>query len=136
MMRTRALLGLVLLAACSAGRGASPSPSDLTLSVAADVTAAGETVTLVLRNGSDAAAGYNLCTSALERRTDRDWEPLSPNRVCTMELRTLEPATETSYEFELPAVMIPGQYRFVTTVENMATGVRSSVWSDPFTVEL
>lgn len=134
-MRTLAFCSIVLFAACSAGRGASEPTQDLTLAVEQQAVESGATVDLVLRNASNAPAGYNLCTSSLERRTDVDWEPVSSNRVCTMELNTLEPGAEARYTFDLPSVMIPGQYRFVTSVQNMETDERSDIRSDPFSVE-
>ena len=134
-MKTLVFCSIVLFAACSANRGASAPAQNLTLTVEQQTVESGATVDLVLRNASSAPAGYNLCTSSLERRTDVDWEPLSSNRVCTMELSTLQPGAEARYTYDLPSVMIPGQYRFVTSVQNMETDERSSIRSDPFSVE-
>jgi hypothetical protein len=42
---------------------------------------AGDSVTLVLANGTAGAIGYNLCTSGLERQVDDDWQPAIDNDI-------------------------------------------------------
>jgi len=115
------------------GEGAqAPEPSsDVALSAAPATTTEGSTVTLTLRNGSGEQIGYNLCTSALETSAG---QPVPSSRVCTMELRTLEPGKTATYPYELPVNMTAGNYRFVTQVEWMGSGRRSAVRSNSIAV--
>ena len=89
--------------------------------------------TLVLTNRSEEPVGYNLCPSALERRSGAGWEPVPSNRICTMELRTLKPGERIEYAIRLPATAA-GEYRYRTHVEWFKSGTRSSVASQPFHV--
>lgn len=109
-----------------------PEPSgQVTLSAAPATTSADSTMTLTLTNGAREQIGYNLCTSALETSAGR---PVPTNRVCTMELRMLEPGRSADYRYELPVNMLAGSYRFVTQVEWMESGRRGTVRSDNFEV--
>lgn len=109
-----------------------PEPSgQVALSAAPARTTGGSTMTLTLTNGSSGQIGYNLCTSALQTSAGR---PVPTSRVCTMELRTLEPGRRADYRYELPVNMPDGSYRFVTQVEWMESGRRSSVQSNSFEV--
>src|SRR6185295_1914197 len=47
------------------------------------------TILLTLRNSSAQPAGYNLCSSALERRIDDTWTRVPTDEICTMEIRRL-----------------------------------------------
>ncbi|HEU5481936.1 MAG TPA: hypothetical protein VFU80_02425 [Sphingomicrobium sp.] len=84
-------------------------------------------MTLTLSNGSDRQVGYNLCNSALQTSAGR---PVPSGRICTMELRTLEPGRTATYSYELPVNMAEGSYRFLTQVEwigaNRSSGIRSN----------
>lgn len=151
-MRTfTAMLMIAIAAACQSGseggadagaEGRPPAPdvtpeppaSDVVLRVEPDRTAPGETVELVLHNGSQGGIGYNLCTSALERRVGEGWEPVPSDRVCTMELRMLEPGQDARYPLELPQDLAAGTYRASTNVERMETGAREGVTSNTFEV--
>lgn len=109
-----------------------PLPSgSVDLSVAPTRVAAGATMTLTLRNGSRGQIGYNLCTSAIETSAGRT---VPSDRVCTMELRTLEPGRSANYSYELPRRIAAGSYRFVTNVGPVDGGVRSVVRSNNFEV--
>jgi hypothetical protein len=133
-MRSFKLSAIVVLGACTASAGSGDAASDLTLAVEPATVAAGDSVTLILGNESASAIGYNLCTSSLERQTDGSWQPLPSDRVCTMELRTLEPGAQTRYPLSLPAALESGEYRYRTTVELMETGERRDVESEVFRV--
>ena len=93
----------------------------------------GSKVTLTLMNHGDAAIGYNLCTSALQRRDPNDWVEVRTDEVCTMELRTLQPGASATFEKTLPSDLRPGEYRYVTNTD--ADGKRSVAASNPFRVE-
>ena len=116
----------------SANGTSAPEPSgDVTLAAAPAQTTGGSTMTLTLRNGSSQQIGYNLCTSALETSAGRS---IPTSRVCTMELRTLEPGRNADYRYELPVNMAEGSYRFVTQVEWMQSSRGSGVRSNSFAV--
>lgn len=133
-MRTLIPTLLVFLAACGTSLELGGDASPITLGVDPDVASPGATVELTLTNSSADPIGYNLCTSGLERRDGGDWEPVASNRVCTMELRTLEPGSAARYSYELPAGLASGEYRFTTTAENLTAGGRTGVRSEAFTV--
>jgi hypothetical protein len=120
--------------------GGDPTPvdsalADVRLSVEPARVAPGDSVTLVLTNGSDAGIGYNLCSSALQRRSGTEWRELPSMRVCTMELRSLEGGEETRYGMSLPVDLEAGDYRFSARIERSETGESIIVSSAPFTVE-
>lgn len=133
-MRTAILLAAILLWACGPSVQNGGAGSDISLDISSAEVRAGATVELVLANETSGSIGYNLCTSALERRTAGGWEGVPTDRVCTMELRTLTAGESTRYPYELPMALDEGEYRFLATVELMDEGGRQSVWSDPFTV--
>lgn len=127
-MRVAGLIASAVLCAC--GPSVQAGAGNVTL--AAD--AAPDSIVLTLRNGSEAAMYYNLCTSSLERQRNGGWETVPSERVCTLELRTLDPAAEARYTLDLPAVLEPGSYRVRTSVENTGTGERNDLVSEPFRV--
>jgi hypothetical protein len=109
-----------------------PEPSgNVTLAATPAETSAGATMSLTLRNGSRERIGYNLCTSAIVTSTGRS---VDSDRVCTMELRTLNSGASANYSYELPDDLADGTYRFVTQVERMESGGRSSIRSTGFRV--
>lgn len=92
----------------------------------------GESFTLVLVNDSTEQIGYNLCTSELARRDGAAWMPVPSDRVCTMELRPLEPGMEARYTLETRPPLAPGEYRVVTGVARMPDESMIAVASEPF----
>lgn len=133
MMRGLLLAGAVsFLAACASGL--QTGAGGISLSLQPQAVAAGETITLTLRNDSSADVGYNLCSSTLEQRVGDAWQPVATDRVCTMELRTLPPGQVTTYPMEIPAQAAAGEYRYVTAVELMEMGTRGGVQSDGFRI--
>ena len=109
-----------------------PVPTgSVSLSAAPARAAAGSAMTLTLRNGSSETLGYNLCTSGLQTGAGA---AVPSDRICTMELRTLQPAASASYSWELPADLAPGRYRFTTGIEWMDSNRRGSVHSNNFEV--
>jgi hypothetical protein len=128
------LSAIVVLAACTTSAGSGDSASDVTLAVEPGAASAGDSVTLVLANESASVIGYNLCTSSLERQSNGTWQPVPSDRVCTMELRSLETGAQARYPLSLPDGLEAGEYRYRTTVELMATGDRREVESEVFRV--
>ena len=110
------------------------SSSDVRLRIEPTAAAPGDSVALVLDNGSAEIVGYNLCTTTLDRRSGEAWEPVASDRVCTMELRMLQPGQEARITLALPADLAPGEYRAVTGVERMDAGERTGVATEPFQV--
>jgi hypothetical protein len=99
--------------------------------------APGSSATLFLRNAYDTQLGYNLCFSALERRTDAGaWEPsaVQEDRVCTAELRILEPGDTASFQLRIPPPLPAGEYRYRTRLEEMGAGRDIQGASRSFTV--
>jgi hypothetical protein len=91
------------------------------------------TVRLTLDNGTDAQIGYNLCASGLQRRDGSAWTPVETGDVCTMELRTLNPGADATFEKQLPASLPSGEYRYVTNVESPLGSAQTGVASNSFT---
>jgi hypothetical protein len=104
---------------------AEPDASEL-LSTERQSYSAGDTAVIVLTNTIDEQIGYNLCVSALERRVDGEWRIADhqEDRVCTMELRILDPGATATYAFRLDSRLTAGRYRFKTALEMMESGVR------------
>lgn len=95
----------------------------------------GNRVELELDNGTEDRIGYNLCTSALERRTGSSWVNVPTDTMCTMELRTLSPGQKDRFTHQLPAGLSAGEYRFVTGVEAPLGAPQTSVVSNSFRVD-
>jgi hypothetical protein len=97
---------------------------------------AGATASLRLKNPFSQALGYNLCSSVLERHSDGAWRTAESesDRVCTMELRTVQPGGTATYNRPLSSRLPAGDYRFRTTVEKMNAGTREPVVSNTFRI--
>jgi hypothetical protein len=126
-------LALVVLTAC-APRQATDLPQDVVLRAQPTPATAGGSLTLVLENGSGEQVGYNLCASSLDRRVAEEWQPVPSDRVCTMELRILEPGGEADFTLDLPTDLPTGEYRATTDVAWMERGGRVSVSTQPFRI--
>lgn len=132
-MRGFLLVGAVsLFAACASGL--QTGAGGISLNVQPEAIAAGETITLTLRNDSPGDVGYNLCSSTLEQRGEDGWQPVATDRVCTMELRTLTAGQVTTYPMEVPSDAEAGEFRYVTAVELMEVGTRGGVQSGVFRI--
>lgn len=136
MLHRGLLLAILLASACTATQSP-PGEGAVTLRAQPAAVSAGDSLELVLENGLAEPVGYNLCTSALEWRRGEAWEAVASDRVCTMELRILEPGQEARFTFAMPQrPQLPaGEYRAVTGVEHMTSGGRTEVASEPFRVE-
>ena len=136
MLRPALFLATLLATACTT-TAQTGGEDAATLRVEPATVSAGGSLKLVLENGLDEPLGYNLCTSALEWRRGEVWEPIPSDRICTMELRILEPGQAADFAFAMPErPQLPaGEYRAVTGVEHMTSGGRTEVRSEPFRVE-
>lgn len=110
----------------------SPQPNSRVFFTAERVSPA--TVRLALDNGSPDPIGYNLCTSELQRRGTSGWIPVDTGEVCTMEMRTLSPGHDATFEKQLPSGLAAGDYRYVTGIESPLGGSRVVLETDAFTV--
>lgn len=114
--------------------GATPFDDSITLTASPVVLPAGDSVTVILATTLEGGVGYNLCSSALERQSGYDWQVVPADRVCTMELRTLQPGEEATFTFHLPVTLEPGEYRYHARVEALTAGEMHDVRTEPFTV--
>lgn len=126
------ILFLLACAGCMAGQEV--TPPGVAFEVRPASPTPGQRVTLVLRNSGAGTLGYNLCTSALTRQAAATWDPVPSDRVCTMELRSLEPGNEDTFDLELPLDLQPGTYRFETRVERFDEGESDELATEPFTL--
>ena len=139
-MRIVSAAAFSLLCACAAPQGPSDgqqtsgSTSDVALRAEPATIASGGSMTLTLDNESGGTIGYNLCASGLEQRSGGGWQPLPENRVCTVELRTLEPGDEVSEQLRLPEMLTSGDYRYTTTIERLERRGRERIASSQFRI--
>lgn len=90
-------------------------PSEVTLIAKVDSS---RSVDLFLTNNSSYPIGYNLCSSALERRNGQESVPVPLDIVCTTELRNLPPGEQDVFRHSIPADLPAGYYRMTTRVES------------------
>lgn len=116
---------LLATAACAApsANGGSAAPADSAVQAPVAVTvdrasyAPGAAVTLRIENRSDERFGYNACTRTVEREAGAGWATIpEPDRVCTMEIRFLDPRTSVTERTELPGELAPGRYRLLLSL--------------------
>lgn len=91
-------------------------------------------ILLTLRNESGGLIGYNLCTTAMERRSGDSWNAVPSDGVCTMELRTLASGGTATYTRQMPANLPAGDYRFVTRIEIPLGGGHDRIVSNTITI--
>ena len=112
---------------------AAPEPAnEISLQASPQQVNAGATVQLTLVNSTEQQLGYNLCTSELRAP---DGSAVQTDRVCTMELRVLQPGESTAYSFDLPGVLEDGRYQFTTNVQRMGSGDSSTVTSNSIEID-
>ncbi len=137
-MRRIAFLLTVFLVACApVPVSSTPPPADAHASV---VTLTAERidaarVRLILQNGSNGAVGYNLCTSGLQKRNGPAWEQVGTGDICTMELRSLPPGQDATFEKRLPEDLPAGEYRYSTSVEIPMGNAQVRVATSAFAVK-
>lgn len=89
----------------------------VTVTVDRATYAPGADVTLRIANRSDQRFGYNACTRAVEREAGAGWVTIpEPERVCTMEIRFLEPRSTVTERTELPQALERGRYRLLLSL--------------------
>lgn len=131
----KTLCGILLIAVACAPVSTVPQNENVSTGprLSAERVSSG-VIRLALDNGAFQAIGYNLCTSQLERRSASGWTAVPTNEVCTMQLMTLNPGRDATFEKRLPAGLAPGDYHYVTRVENPLGGSQQIVATEPFSV--
>ncbi|CAN5703241.1 hypothetical protein BH23GEM6_BH23GEM6_19090 [soil metagenome] len=127
----RLILPVLVLAACAGAADVGPD-QQVSLDVQPTALSPGEAVTLTLSNRTPWPIGYNLCTSSLERESAGTWQPVPEDRICTMELRLLDPDERSELQLQLPADLAPASFRYTANVEDR--GSMEPVSSPPFQV--
>lgn len=117
-MRYLIPLAIILLAGCEP-ESQPPTVPPIELYVSPETPIPGQDVTLTLENLSAASIGYNLCASTLVRDERGQWVEIPSDRVCTMELRGLEPGERDDFTLEMPTELPTGVYRFRTTLDEV-----------------
>lgn len=113
------------------GTATTDETGEIAFTVSPDSIPQGGTLTLTLANQTSELLGYNLCTSALQTA---DGAAVPTDRVCTMELRTVEPGRDATYDYEMPQDVAPGRYRLTTNIQRMTSGIQTSAVTEPFEV--
>ena len=137
MRRIAFLLTAFLVTCAPVPVTSTPPPADGHASV---VTLAAERldadrVRLILQNGYSGAVGYNLCTSGLQKRNGSAWDQVETGDICTMELRSLPPGQDATFEKRLPENLPSGEYRYSTSVEIPMRNAQVRVATDAFAVK-
>jgi hypothetical protein len=111
-----------LILACAAPQGAGGSSSEpangttspIAITVDRETYSPGAEVGLRIENRSDSRFGYNACPRRVEREADSGWVTIpEPDRVCTMEIRMVEPRSTKTDRTDLPGALEPGRYRLL-----------------------
>ncbi len=121
--------------------GAHADTSGVTLSLDKTEYSPGAAVVMTISSQRSDTLGYNPCSNrSVERDTGSGWvvHP-EPNRVCTMELRLLNPGETQTAPTDVPADVTAGTYRIVLRLRpersDAAPGSGSvTATSAPFTV--
>jgi hypothetical protein len=109
---------ILLLAGCAPMQTTTPAAPSTVDGVRFAATNEAGKVLLMLDNGTRQPIGYNLCSSQLQKRDGTGWSDVATDDVCTMELRTLNPGFDATFEKRLPASLAAGEYRYVTRIES------------------
>ncbi|HEX6367290.1 MAG TPA: hypothetical protein VF006_00075 [Longimicrobium sp.] len=134
-IRILAVAGVALLAACS-GLMSDPEPNVVYQADRQAYTPQDSIVTSLV-NTSDAEVGYNLCLTALEKRTSGGWTRVArnPEQPCILPLYILRPGESATYREAASRLPGPGIYRLRTAVETPVPGPQRDVVTDPFILE-
>ncbi|MFZ2492480.1 MAG: hypothetical protein WA208_13445 [Thermoanaerobaculia bacterium] len=131
------LLIIALIAAACTPVATAPDAQPVTTGSVAGVRFAVEkvstgTIRLTLDNGAPHAIGYNLCSSELQSRSGAEWRPVPSEEMCTMQLLTLNPGHDATFEKRMPAGLPAGDYRYVTRVESPLGTPATRLATEPF----
>ena len=120
--RLTAAVSLLIASACTVPQGAGDSasaPADgatspIAITVDRETYSPGAGVGLRLENRSESRFGYNACQRRVEREAGSGWLTIAePDRVCTMEIRMLDPHATKTDRTDLPGALEPGRYRLL-----------------------
>ena len=113
------------------------TPEGVGFAVRDTLFSTGDTVTLVLTNGTARDIGYNLCVSRLERWDGRGWRSvrkMPEDSACILPLYSLTPGDSAQYLQPVYAFIEGGTYRFRDSIEWLGDGSRAEVISNGFRV--
>jgi len=148
-MRFLTVVILIGLVACRPAQGdrdsaTPPRSSSVTISLDRATYAVGATAQVTAINGSVLVLGFNQCSSrVIERQQGNDWAAIpEPGRMCTMELRLLNPKETQTFSTTLPQNASRGTYRMVLNFSRQgpASGDQQpntaiQAYSQPFQIE-
>jgi hypothetical protein len=115
----------------------SSTPEGIGFAVHDTLFGTGDTITLVLTNGTAREIGYNLCLSLLERWDGKGWRSVREtpeNSECILPLYVLRPGDSAQYRQPVYAFIEGGTYRFRDSIEWLGDGSRAEVISNGFRV--
>ena len=119
-MRHIGILLLIGMAACQSGQqdAQGTASSEVTLRLDRATYTPGATATMTIRSTSRDTLGYNPCSNrSVERQQGSTWVAhAEPDRMCTMELRLLNPGETQTAPADIPAGLSAGTYRMVLTL--------------------
>ena len=100
------------------GNTTQASAGDVSVTLDKAAYTAGATVAMTVKSQSRDTLGYNQCSSrVVERQEASSWVQVpEPDRMCTMELRLLNPNETQTAKTDLPATLVSGNYRLVLTL--------------------
>jgi len=115
----------------------SSTPEGIGFAVRDTLFGTGDTITLVLTNGTAKEIGYNLCLSHLERWDGKGWRSvrkMPEGSECTLPLYRLTPGDSAQYRQPVYAFIEGGTYRFRDSIEWLGDVSRPEVISNGFRV--
>ncbi|MHB1195088.1 MAG: hypothetical protein ACYC6F_18855 [Longimicrobiales bacterium] len=115
----------------------SSTPGGIGFAVRDTLFGTGDTITLVLTNGTAKEIGYNLCLSHLERWDGKGWRSarkMPESSECILPQYGLTPGDSAQYRQPVYAFIDGGTYRFRDGIEWLGDGSRAEVISNGFRV--
>lgn len=114
-----------------------PGAAEVTLTLDRTSYSSGADVTMRIQNSGRDTLGYNPCSNrVVERQDGSSWTAVpEPNRMCTMELRLLNPGQTQTAGTDLPSPLPAGTYRIALTLGRQTTaGGSVRAVSGPFSI--
>jgi uncharacterized protein YfaS (alpha-2-macroglobulin family) len=110
------------------GRSAQNS-AEVTITLDRSSYSAGGTANVSVTSHSRDTLGYNFCSSrTVERKQGESWVAIpEPGRMCTMEIRLLNPGETQTASITMPESMPAGTYRVVITFSRQRPSASGSV---------